>query len=408
VFTQLNFAAVDAGDDNYDSEAENLSPFVHLARDMEDLTGESGVLKRIIRPGAGPVVPEEATVRVHYNAYLEYNDEPYDSSRLRNQPEQLKLGQGGLLGFEIAVSSMKRSEISRFLIKPDYAFGRIGCPPRIPPNATLLFEIELISFIDSKAADDFDSFSEEDRRQTSVEQLIEVCHSEREIGNDFFQRQQYGRAMTKYSRAIRLLENARIKNEEEERLWKDSLTKLYLNMSLCCLKKSSAPRAISFANKVLDFDSKNVKAIFRLGQAYMMLSEFKRARDKFVVAIRLAPNSEDIRRELLKLDQRVEKFRAMERSMCAKMFPDARKGLPDPLSNKTAGAASDMPRDHRNMIQQTLQYFKDDSGVAEFAFPSSLSSSEVACIKEVAWDLGLQTKVTVCVTKRTVIIIVMN
>jgi FK506-binding protein 6 len=137
---------------------------------------------------------------VHYNAYLEYNDEPYDSSRLRNQPEQLKLGQGGLLGFEIAVSSMKRSEISRFLIKPDYAFGRIGCPPRIPPNATLLFEIELISFIDSKAADDFDSFSEEDRRQTSVEQLIEVCHSEREIGNDFFQRQQYGRAMTKYSR----------------------------------------------------------------------------------------------------------------------------------------------------------------------------------------------------------------
>ena len=39
-------------------------------------------------------------------------------------------------GWEVAVKSMRRNERSQFLISPDYAFGKIGCPPRIPPNAT--------------------------------------------------------------------------------------------------------------------------------------------------------------------------------------------------------------------------------------------------------------------------------
>ena len=39
-------------------------------------------------------------------------------------------------GWEIAVKSMRRNERSQFLISPEYAFGEMGCPPRIPPNAT--------------------------------------------------------------------------------------------------------------------------------------------------------------------------------------------------------------------------------------------------------------------------------
>lgn len=100
---------------------------------------------------------------------------------------------GGFLGFDIAISGMKCSEISQFLIKPDYAFGKVGCPPRIPPHAScqllhfcdwewrmsvwfvlvfaVFFEIELISFIDSKASDDFQGFSE----VTSVIRLVISC-----------------------------------------------------------------------------------------------------------------------------------------------------------------------------------------------------------------------------------------
>lgn len=53
---------------------------------------DGNVLKKVLRSGVGEVVPEGATVRVHYNGYMEYSDEPYDSSRLRNRPQQFKLG----------------------------------------------------------------------------------------------------------------------------------------------------------------------------------------------------------------------------------------------------------------------------------------------------------------------------
>ena len=66
-----------------------------MAREMSEVPGTNGnVLKKILSKGIGDVVPEGATVRVHYNGYLEYSDEPYDSSRLRNRPKQFRLGQG--------------------------------------------------------------------------------------------------------------------------------------------------------------------------------------------------------------------------------------------------------------------------------------------------------------------------
>ena len=74
---------------------------------------------------------------VHYNGYLEYSDEPYDSSRLRNQMQQFRLGQGEVIpGWDVGIATMRKAELARFLMKPEYAFGERGCPPRIPPSAT--------------------------------------------------------------------------------------------------------------------------------------------------------------------------------------------------------------------------------------------------------------------------------
>ena len=71
------------------------SPFEQLRRGMQDVSGDGGVLKKTITQGVGAEAPEGAIVRVHYNGYLEYSDEPYDSSRLRNRLHQFRLGGGG-------------------------------------------------------------------------------------------------------------------------------------------------------------------------------------------------------------------------------------------------------------------------------------------------------------------------
>ena len=70
-----------------------------MAVGMKDITGDGGVLKKVLTNGLGPTVPEGALVRVHYNGYLEYSDEPYDSSRLRNKEQQFKLGKGDVRFF---------------------------------------------------------------------------------------------------------------------------------------------------------------------------------------------------------------------------------------------------------------------------------------------------------------------
>ena len=60
---------------------------------------------------------------------------------------------------ELGLLSMRKGELARFLFKPTYAYGPLGCPPLIPPNATVLFEIELIDFLDSAESDKFCALS---------------------------------------------------------------------------------------------------------------------------------------------------------------------------------------------------------------------------------------------------------
>lgn len=72
---------------------------------MTSLTEDGGVCKMIVKRGTGPIVTPGAICRVHYNGYLEYRDEPFDSTRLRNRLHQIQLGDTG---------SKLRSEESQF------------------------------------------------------------------------------------------------------------------------------------------------------------------------------------------------------------------------------------------------------------------------------------------------------
>lgn len=72
---------------------------------------------------------------VHYNAYFEMNDEPFDSTYLRNKSFEFKLGNAEvIIGLDIAVATMKKREKSQFIFDPEYYCGKHGCPPRVPAN----------------------------------------------------------------------------------------------------------------------------------------------------------------------------------------------------------------------------------------------------------------------------------
>lgn len=113
-----------------------------------DITPEKngGVLKEIITPGTGDETPGDGcSVTVHYTGKLVDGTE-FDSSRLRGKFD-FNLGTGSVIkAWDIGVKTMKKGEVAILTCAPDYAYGDKGSPPKIPPNATLIFEVELLDW----------------------------------------------------------------------------------------------------------------------------------------------------------------------------------------------------------------------------------------------------------------------
>jgi FK506-binding protein 4/5 len=109
-----------------------------------------GVTKEIIKEADSsqwryPKKNEELTV--HYVGTLEDGTQ-FDSSRDRGEPIKFRLGQGQVIkGWEHGFATMKKGEIAKLTIQPKFAYGEAGNPPTIPPNAVLIFEVELISWV---------------------------------------------------------------------------------------------------------------------------------------------------------------------------------------------------------------------------------------------------------------------
>ena len=111
--------------------------------------GDGSILKTIIKEGTGEEKPAWGNkVKVHYTGTLTSNGEKFDSSRDRNSPFDFQVGSGVITGWSEAVPTMLLGEVAKFTISSDKAYGPGGSPPKIPPNASLDFEIELLSFTD--------------------------------------------------------------------------------------------------------------------------------------------------------------------------------------------------------------------------------------------------------------------
>ena len=98
----------------------------------------------IITEGDGAVAETGTRVSVHYEGRLE-DGEVFDASRPRGQPFAFTIGAGQVIrGWEEGVAGMKIGETRRLTIPPELGYGPAGAGGVIPPNATLIFEIELL------------------------------------------------------------------------------------------------------------------------------------------------------------------------------------------------------------------------------------------------------------------------
>lgn len=107
-------------------------------------TTPSGLQYKVVKEGTGPRPSKTSTVTVHYKGTL-LDGKEFDSSYKRGQPATFPLNQV-IPGWTEGVAMMNTGAKYEFWIPGDLAYGPQGSPPTIPPNATLHFEVELISF----------------------------------------------------------------------------------------------------------------------------------------------------------------------------------------------------------------------------------------------------------------------
>jgi len=97
-----------------------------------------------IKVGTGDEATAGKKVTVHYVGTLT-NGSKFDSSRDRGQGFDFKLGAGQVIkGWDQGVAGMKVGGVRKLTIPPELGYGAGGFPPVIPPNSTLVFEVELL------------------------------------------------------------------------------------------------------------------------------------------------------------------------------------------------------------------------------------------------------------------------
>ena len=98
-----------------------------------------------VKIGTGMEAKSGGRVSVHYVGTLT-DGTKFDSSRDRGQPFEFHLGAGQVIqGWDIGVAGMKVGGLRKLTIPPEEGYGARGAGGVIPPNATLLFEVELIA-----------------------------------------------------------------------------------------------------------------------------------------------------------------------------------------------------------------------------------------------------------------------
>ncbi|TPX37153.1 hypothetical protein SmJEL517_g01052 [Synchytrium microbalum] len=269
------------------------------------LISDGSLKKKVLKEGEGDSFPDGTYVTVHYSGMLD-NGKVFDSSRQRNRPFEFKIGQGQVIkGWDMGVATMKAGEISMLACGPDLAYGAKGSAPHIKPNATLYFEIEILS-----ATPPHDPIS----------QRITEAKSMKEKANKHYGDKQYPSAIHIYAKALDRISYSWGATPYEETEIRTLRLALYSNLAAARLNNNELEESVIASEAVLEMDQRNVKALFRLSKAKKGLGSFGDAISYLELAAKYDPNDSTIRAELASVKKAHEAFKSKEKKIYSTML----------------------------------------------------------------------------------------
>lgn len=267
-----------------------------------DITGDGGILKKIISAGHGPTPENGDEVTAHYTGTLE-DGSTFDSSRSRGKPFKFTIGQGQVIkGWDQGFAGMSIGEKAILRCRSDYAYGDSGHPPTIPGGATLDFDVELIA----------SAPKEKDISEMTTEEKSEKATALKYVGTEHFKAKRWGAALVDYEKAVSYCEHT----DALDALW----VACSLNAALCCNKLPDYANAISFCDPVLLKDPNNVKGLYRRGVARGHMGMSDEALIDLNHALSLDPTNKDVKAEIAKVKKDISDAKKKEKAAFGGFF----------------------------------------------------------------------------------------
>ncbi|XP_065857008.1 peptidyl-prolyl cis-trans isomerase CYP40 [Euphorbia lathyris] len=164
-----------------------------------------------------------------------------------------------------------------------------------------------------------------DLTDTSVELSwwMDAMDSIKGFGNENYKKQDYKMALKKYRKALRYLDICWEKDgidEEKSSSLRKTKSQIFTNSAACKLKFGDLKGALLDTDFAMREGENNVKALFRQGQAHMLLNDIDSAVESFKKALQLEPNDAGIKKELAAAKKRINDRRDLEKKQYQKMF----------------------------------------------------------------------------------------
>ncbi|KAH6931314.1 hypothetical protein HPB50_023513 [Hyalomma asiaticum] len=297
-------------------------------------------------------------------------------------------------GLAVAVRSMHRGEECRVVVSPKYGFGDLGCWPRIPPRATLLYELTLLNFIETESDHDMDGLEREDYRKLPFDVVYEMCCRKHRNGNRFYEADDYASAVQYYAAAANALECVQQTTDSKVRQI-ELLLKLYNNQALCALRMRNEKLAVASARRALQLDPNCAKALYRCAVGLRMLGEFEEAVEMQRRAYELEPNSSHIGRELCALNRDLfnqkEEVAQLYRNMMRALGTDGSVCEERQASRRRLRLATEQAVEPltRHVIRKALEALATAVPGTELPFVDDFGREELEYVQMLCDDLGL-------------------
>jgi peptidylprolyl isomerase len=210
-------------------------------------------------------------------------------------------------GWDEGFATMRKGEKAFLVCGPAFAYGPGGSPPKIPANATLRFEVELLSF----------GPKPKEPWQMSNEEKLNVAEAAKAEGNAAFSAG--GReadALEHYKRGLACLEQA---DDVDGKVHTLRVT-FHSNSAAVHLRLQAYADAAKSASAALKLDASHPKSLFRRGTAHTKLGNFAEAKADLGEALRLSPGDAGVKAELAKLAEAVKAERAREKAAFGGIF----------------------------------------------------------------------------------------